>query len=75
MQRSVVTERRRLLRNKKLNLADEERQLLMEARMRYPFVSRSELERGLRRMRAVAKLNADSWINPRPTRIIAVAKR
>ena len=69
-----VTERRRILRDKKLNLGDEERQLLIEARVRYSFVSASELETGLRRMRAEAKMKGDSWIDPRATYIIAASK-
>ncbi len=62
----VVTERRRVLRNKKLNLADEERQLLIEVRRRYSFVSEQELDAGLRRMRAEAKMSGENWIDPRP---------
>ena len=70
----VVAERRRVLRNKKLNLADEERQLLIEVRERYSFVSEQELDAGLRLMRAEAKVNGGSWIDPRPTHIIAASK-
>jgi SAM-dependent methyltransferase len=70
----VVTERRRVLRNKKLNLADEERQLLIEVRARYSFISAPELDAGLRLMRAEAKVNGRGWIDPRPTHIIAVSK-
>ena len=70
----VVTERRRVLRNKQLNLADEERQLLVEARSRYSFVSAAELEAGLRRMRAEAKGKGAGWVDPRPTHFIAASK-
>jgi ubiquinone/menaquinone biosynthesis C-methylase UbiE len=70
----VVTERRRVLRNKRLNLADEERQLLIEVRARYSFVSAAELDAGLRLMRAEAKLKGGGWIDPRPTYIIAASK-
>jgi SAM-dependent methyltransferase len=71
----VVTERRRVLRNKKLNLADEERQLRIEVRARYSFVSAAELDAGLRLMRAEVKVNGDGWIDPRPTHIITASKR
>jgi ubiquinone/menaquinone biosynthesis C-methylase UbiE len=70
----IVTERRRVLRNKKLNLADEERKLLVEVRGRYSFVSASELDAGLCLMRAEAKLNGGDWIDSRPTHIIAALK-
>jgi SAM-dependent methyltransferase len=70
----VVTERRRVLRNKKLNLADEKRQLLIEVRARYSFVSTAELDTGLRLMRAEAKVKGGGWIDPRPTHIIAASK-
>jgi ubiquinone/menaquinone biosynthesis C-methylase UbiE len=70
----VVTQRRRVLRNKKLNLADEERQLLIEVHARYSFVSAAELDAGLRLMRAEAKVNGACWIDPRPTHIIVASK-
>jgi SAM-dependent methyltransferase len=70
----MVTERRRVLRNKRLNLKAEERQLLVEVRGRYSFVSASELDAGRRRMRAEAKLNGCRWIDPRPTYVIAASK-
>jgi ubiquinone/menaquinone biosynthesis C-methylase UbiE len=70
----VVAERRRVLRNKKLNLADEERNLLIEVRGRYAFVSEQELDAGLSLMRAEAKVNRGSWIDPRPTYFIAASK-
>jgi ubiquinone/menaquinone biosynthesis C-methylase UbiE len=70
----VVTERRRVLRNKKLNLADEERKLLIEVRGRYSFVSEQEFDAGLRLMRAEAKMSGENWIDPRPTHIIAASK-
>jgi ubiquinone/menaquinone biosynthesis C-methylase UbiE len=41
-----VSERRAVLRNKKLNLADEEKSLLVEVHGRYPFVSKTDLTRG-----------------------------
>jgi len=70
----AVTERRRVLRNKKLNLADEERQLLVDARSRYSFVSAAELDAGLRRMRADATAHGAKWVDPRPTHFIAASK-
>jgi hypothetical protein len=70
----VVTERRRVLRNKKLDLADEERKLLVEVRGRYSFISEQEREAGLRLMRAEAKANGGNWIDPRPTHFIAASK-
>lgn len=70
----VLAERRRVLRNKKLNLADEERQLLIEVRARCSFVSAAELDAGLSLMRAVAMVNGGDWIDPRPTYIIAALK-
>lgn len=70
----VAIERRRVLRNKKLNLADEERQLLTETRTRHSFVSTAELDAGLRLMRAEANAKRGCWIDPRPTQIIAGSK-
>jgi hypothetical protein len=70
----AVTERRRVLRNKKLNLANEERKLLIEVRRRYSFVSEQEFDAGLRLMRAEAKMSGENWIDPRPTHIIAASK-
>ncbi len=70
----VVTERRRVLRNKKLNLADEERKLLIEVRGRYSFVAEQEFDAGLRLMRAEANMSGENWIDPRPTDIIAASK-
>jgi ubiquinone/menaquinone biosynthesis C-methylase UbiE len=66
-------ESRRVLRNKKLNLADEERQLLIEVRSRYPFIGAEELDECLRCMHAAAQ-RADEWIDPRPTYLFAAAK-
>ncbi len=64
---------RRVLRNKRLNLEDEERQLLVEARCRYPFIGFEELEEGRRRMRAEATW-AGEWIDPRPTYFLTAAR-
>jgi hypothetical protein len=70
----LVTERRRVLRNKELDFADEERNLLVEFRGRYSFIPEQERAAGLRLMRAEAKANAASWIDPRPTSLIAASK-
>jgi hypothetical protein len=56
----LVTERRRVLRSKKLDLADEERNLLVEFRGRYSFIPERERAAGLHLMRAEAKANAAS---------------
>jgi SAM-dependent methyltransferase len=70
----TVTGRRRVLRNKTLSLADEESQLLVEARSRYSFVSATEVDAGMRLMRADAKANGADWVDPRPTYFITAAK-
>jgi ubiquinone/menaquinone biosynthesis C-methylase UbiE len=70
----VITERRRVLRNQTLDFSDQERQLLVEVRGRYSFVPEQEVAAGLRLMRAEAKANGGSWIDPRPTSFIAAAK-
>ena len=63
-----------VLRNKPLNLADEERQLAVEAPARYPFISASELEAGVRRMRADAERQQGDWIDRRPTTFVSARK-
>ena len=63
-----------VLRNKVLDLADEERQLEVEARSRYPFISTAELEEGVRRMRADAERRQGDWVDPRPTTFLAAGK-
>jgi len=70
----AVTERRQVLRNKKLNLADQERTLLVEFRGRYSFIPEQEREEGLRLMRAEAHANAANWIDPRPESFIIATK-
>jgi SAM-dependent methyltransferase len=52
----------RRLRNKRLELADLERELRMEARFRYGFLTPDELDRGLERMRADAAKG--DWNDP-----------
>jgi ubiquinone/menaquinone biosynthesis C-methylase UbiE len=63
-----------VLRNKTLDLADEERQLAVEARSRYPFISTAELEEGVRRMRADAERQQGQWVDPRPTTFLSARK-
>jgi ubiquinone/menaquinone biosynthesis C-methylase UbiE len=63
-----------VLRNKRLRLADEERQLAVEASSRYPFISGAELEEGLRAMRADAERQQREWIDPRPTTFLSARK-
>jgi ubiquinone/menaquinone biosynthesis C-methylase UbiE len=66
---------RTVVRNKRLTLADEERQLAVEARDRYSFISGAELEAGVRAMRADAERQEGDWIDPRPTTFISAVKR
>jgi hypothetical protein len=70
----VVTERRRILRSKKLDLADEERNLLVEFRGRYSFIPEQERAAGLRLMRAEAKASGADWSDSRPTSFIVASK-
>jgi ubiquinone/menaquinone biosynthesis C-methylase UbiE len=70
----LVTERRRVLRSKKLALADEERNLLVEFRGRYSFIPEQERAAGLRLMRADAKASGADWSDPRPTSFIVASK-
>lgn len=70
----VVTERRRVLRSKNLDLADLERTLLVEFGGRYSFIPEQERETGLRLMRTEAMANAASWSDPRPTSFIVASK-
>jgi ubiquinone/menaquinone biosynthesis C-methylase UbiE len=64
---------RRHLRNKRLVLAEQERELRIEARCRYPFLADSEVENAIERMRADAA--GGEWIDARPTYTIVAAKR
>jgi SAM-dependent methyltransferase len=64
----------RHLRNKVLDLDDEETALQAEVQGRYPFVPADELEDGVRRMREDAERARGTWIDPRPTYIIVSAK-
>jgi ubiquinone/menaquinone biosynthesis C-methylase UbiE len=61
-------------RNKQLRLAEEERQLAVEARSRYPFIPATELGEGLRAMRADAERQERGWIDPRPTTFLSARK-
>jgi len=70
----TVTERRRVPRGKRLDLADEERKLTVEFCGRYSFISEQERAAGLHLMRAEAMANAASWIDPRPTSFLVAVK-
>ena len=69
----VASERR--VRNKTLVLEDQERELRVEARCRYPFLSSGEVEDAIARMRADATIAAGPWIDPRPGYVLVGAKR
>lgn len=64
----------RHLRNKQLDLAEEERSLRAEVAGRYAFVSDPELEEGLRRMREAAEAAGERWIDPRPAYLLAATR-
>jgi SAM-dependent methyltransferase len=64
----------RHLRNKRLVLADQERELLTEARFRYPFLTSNDLEAAIERMRADAAAARGGWLDPRPTYVIVAEK-
>ena len=70
----AVTGRRRVPRNGKLNLADEERKLAVEFGGRYSFIPEQERAAGLHLMRAEAQANAAGWIDPRPTSFLVAVK-
>ena len=61
----------RHLRNKRRVLAEQERELRVEVRGRYPFITESEVDAAIARMRAAA---SDEWVDPRPTWIIVAEK-
>jgi SAM-dependent methyltransferase len=63
----------RVLRNKRLSLAEAEQDLLGEVRGRYAFISDEELAEGLRRLRGVAA-SAGAWIDPRPTYFVVASR-
>lgn len=63
------------MRNKVLNVDEEEAALGAEVRGRYAFVSATELEEGVRQMRVEAQQTPPPWVDPRPTYIITAAKR
>jgi SAM-dependent methyltransferase len=71
----VITERRRIFRNRRPNLADLERSLLVEFDGRYSFIPEQEREDGLRLMRAEAEEKAANWIDPRPESFIIASKQ
>jgi SAM-dependent methyltransferase len=64
----------RHLRNKKLVLAEQERELRVEVDCRYPFITNEEVDQAVERMRADAAIG-DEWIDPRPTYLILGSKR
>jgi ubiquinone/menaquinone biosynthesis C-methylase UbiE len=70
----TLGERRRVLRNKNLDLDHEERQLLVEARSRYDFLTPEELDAGVRSMRADADAHGGAWVDPRPTFLLVASK-
>lgn len=70
----VLTTSRRILRNKRLILAEEERGLITEARSRYKFITSHELSEGLKLMRADAIEAEGNWIDPRATYIVTATK-
>jgi hypothetical protein len=61
----------RHLRNKKLDLAEQERELRTEARYRYSFLTNDEIEAAVEQMRRDA--DAD-WVDPRPTYVIVATR-
>lgn len=69
-----VEERRVVSRNQRLELVSEERALAIELPGRYAFISAAEAADGLRRMRADATANDDSWVDPRPTHFLVASK-
>lgn len=70
----IATDRRRVLRNTKVNVAYEEQQMLVEASGRYSFIPASEIDAGVNLMRAEAKLKEGDWLDSRPTHFIAALK-
>ena len=63
----------RVLRNKRLSLAEAEHDLLGEVGGRYAFIPAKELDEGLRRMRRDAA-SAGDWIDPRPTYFVVASR-
>jgi len=64
----------RHLRNKRLDCAEQERELRTEARYRYSFISEEELEAAVDQMRRDAAAAGGEWVDPRPTYVIVAAK-
>ncbi len=69
-----ITERRRVLRSKKLDFAEEEQTLLVEFSGRYSFIPEQERAEGLALMSAEATMSGANWIDPRPTSFIVASK-
>jgi hypothetical protein len=63
-----------VLHTTKVNLADEEQKIMVEARERYSFVPAWEIDEGVNLMRAEAKLKEGEWFDPRPAYFIAASK-
>jgi ubiquinone/menaquinone biosynthesis C-methylase UbiE len=70
----VVESVDRVLRNKVLSLAEQEQELLTEARSRYEFLTEAELAEAVRRMREDAAASEGDWIDPRPTMFVVASK-
>ena len=64
----------RVLRNKRLDLAEEERALRVEAASRYEFLTEADLADAVRRMREDAAASEGHWIDPRPTMFVVASK-
>ena len=63
---------RRHLRNKKLDPAEQERELRTEAGYRYSFLTNDEIEAAVKQMWRDA--DADEWADPRPTYVIVATR-
>jgi ubiquinone/menaquinone biosynthesis C-methylase UbiE len=70
----VVESVERVLRNKVLIPAEQEQELLTEARSRYEFLTENELAEAVRRMRKDAAASEGPWIDPRPTMFVVASK-
>lgn len=68
-------DRSRHVRNKRLDVDEQERELLAEVEGRYPFVGPQELAVGIAQMRADAERAGGTWIDPRPGWILSATRR
>jgi ubiquinone/menaquinone biosynthesis C-methylase UbiE len=64
----------RVVRSKRLRLAEEEQRFRREAGKRYPDLGHVELENGLRRMREDWERRRPAWTDPRPMWFVAGTK-